>query len=823
MVLRTTQQLRSRLRRAHPLGVFVVAFIVLTLSLTWPLVLRAGSTVQDLGDPLYEIWTMRWTQRQILQDIGKLWHGNTAYPFELSLLFSEPRLSTSLLAWPVQLLTGNDVLTYNLLFLGTFVLLGVSMALLVREITGNAGAGFLAGLLAAFTPYRYGHISHLNLLGYGWIPLTLWALLRFARRRRARDAILAGVSLTIQLLASDTVAVMALGMVTLAVPFLLWRERERLSRGLIVGLGFALAVPIALYAPVVAARLKINRTYGFTRDLELIREMAAEPINYVSVSPVNHFWGAYLPHTYPNPLFPGAIALVGLLLGLMLALRGPRYRVWGLYALLLTVAGFVLSLGPDTVINGRTITLPYRWLYDYVPGMSGLRDVARFGMVAILGVQLLAGLGFDALWQLLQPRLDPQRALRIGSLALVLLTGIAVVEFRSEVGTEPVPRDPETVAVYDWLATQPRGAVFELPANGLWTDVLQTTQQIYYSTRHWQPIIAGYTSFLPDRYVGFLLDFHGSTNAWSRVDADNVGLLQDIGVRYVVVHHRSSPDYDWREAIRLADQLPELEHVGTFGAATVYHLDPGARQPVRFKLTLPEQGVPGGELPIVLTGTNENENLAVSTLDRLPDVVATWYDETGETILTSTLPLDLPVALPSGDWHRLLPIPIPSQEGNYRLEVAVGDLVGIDEQRVAVRSTPELADGPAVALSTVEWSDAALQPGATLDLTLHWRAERRITRDYMVTLQLIDDDHRVLAQADGPPIDGQLMTSQWQAGMTIAQPLSLRLPPTLPESRVRLLVALYDPATPTDRLPIRLPDGEIRPEGVFGPVRVAPR
>ena len=271
-----------------PAVALVVLFIVLTAVMTWPLPRHAGSAVQDLGDPLYEIWTMRWVQHQLVADAGRLWDGNVAYPFPSALLFSEPRLSTAVLAWPIQLLTGNDVLTYNVMLLSTFVLVGVGMALLVIEITDVWGAGVLAGVAAAYAPYRYGHLSHLNLLSYGWLPLALWLIVRFARRRSPIDATLAAVLLVIQVLASDTLAVMALATAGLAVLFVAVRPTGPVRRRFIGGLLLILAAPIAALLPIVRARLAVNERYGFARDLDTVREMAATLESYVSVSPGNH-------------------------------------------------------------------------------------------------------------------------------------------------------------------------------------------------------------------------------------------------------------------------------------------------------------------------------------------------------------------------------------------------------------------------------------------------------------------------------------------------------------------------------------------------------
>ena len=57
-------------------------------------------------------------------------------------------------ALPILSLSGNVVLAYNLVFLATIVLSGLGMYLLVRELTGQPLAAFLAGVLEHFVTFR---------------------------------------------------------------------------------------------------------------------------------------------------------------------------------------------------------------------------------------------------------------------------------------------------------------------------------------------------------------------------------------------------------------------------------------------------------------------------------------------------------------------------------------------------------------------------------------------------------------------------------------------------------------------------------------------
>ena len=67
------------------------------------------------------------------------------------------------------------------------------MYLLARELTGRRDAAFLAGLIFAFSPMRALHVSHLQVLAWGWMPIALWGLHRFlATQHRFADGALRG-------------------------------------------------------------------------------------------------------------------------------------------------------------------------------------------------------------------------------------------------------------------------------------------------------------------------------------------------------------------------------------------------------------------------------------------------------------------------------------------------------------------------------------------------------------------------------------------------------------------------------------------------------
>src|SRR4029079_16746234 len=65
---------------------------------------------------------------------------------------------------------------YSIAFLLSWPLSALSAHLLAYRRTGRHDAGFVAGLIFGFNPYRVAQTAHLQLLVSWWMPLALVAL-----------------------------------------------------------------------------------------------------------------------------------------------------------------------------------------------------------------------------------------------------------------------------------------------------------------------------------------------------------------------------------------------------------------------------------------------------------------------------------------------------------------------------------------------------------------------------------------------------------------------------------------------------------------------
>ncbi|MGH9257005.1 MAG: hypothetical protein ACRD3C_20795 [Vicinamibacterales bacterium] len=318
-------------RASHALAVYVVTSLVAT----WPLVRGLGRDVPwDLGDSILNMWILSWDCEQIrrmltgdLSRIATFFDANIFHPVPLALAYSEHLIPQAIQIFPVYLISRNPILCYNLLFLSTFVLSGLGMYLLVRELTGNGRAAFVAGLLFAFDPYRLPQSGHLQVLSSQWMPFVLYGLLRYFHTRRLLPLAGAALALTAQNLSS---LYYLLFFAPCAVAFALWQVarlglwRDRRTWAALSGAGLLVAL---LTAPFLLPYIALRDEGLAARSLTEAVRFSADVYSYATASGEQQLWGP-LTQVIPKPegeLFPGVVAvllaLVGIAFGGRLAAR----------------------------------------------------------------------------------------------------------------------------------------------------------------------------------------------------------------------------------------------------------------------------------------------------------------------------------------------------------------------------------------------------------------------------------------------------------------------------------------------------------------------
>lgn len=808
----------------RPLLLATLFYTLATILMTWPYAARLADHVPSGEDPLLQIWIARWVQHAFITDPVHLYDANAFYPRELVLAYSDSNVPAALFAAPVYLLTKNAILANNLLVLGTFVLAGLGMYLLVGQLTGNRAAGLLAGLAFAFLPYRYAHIYHLNQLGHAWTPWVLYALVMLLNRQRWRWAIVFGVLLAIQALSSFYIAFQIALAVTLVVLVALLADPRARSRRFMVQLVGGGALALALVLPFALPYLQVRDQQLLERTVRDAEEWQATPSSYLKVERNNLVWSGLNPiHQGEDVLFPGGLALVGAVTALALGWRRHRAMV-GLLAVLVA-SGVVLSLGPTWnpgTPNARP--LPFRWLFDHVALFHAMRAPARFGILANFAIVALGGLGAALVWERLAPRIAATRRVAIGASLTALVSVLLVVELISvPQRLVPVDTSAATAAPYQWLAAQPgRDPVMYFPAN---VGFPETAREMYWSTLHWKPLVEGYSGFLPHSTAELTGAF---TQQLRRADGSvaervnfpspaTTGLLREIGVRYLLVHRYGYKREDWPAVQQLLDANPALERAAAFNDADYIYLvrpDTASQPPASVDLFAPTVAVHNiyWEPTFIVNNQVAGPALVGNLLKQPAKVTIVWRDERGGVAKTDQRELLLAAVAPPGETVLRLQPDQPQAPGRYTVGITVSG--GLDLHRsyqVDVFDAPPAGepDGPAIAFNGAQLSGDSVRPGSTAELVLEWTARHATDLDLTIFAQLIGPDGKVWGQYDAPAGWPAHRTSTWQPGERVTLPWPVPLKAGAPPGRYRLLLGMYR-HTPAgvERVPVRWPSGD---------------
>jgi hypothetical protein len=581
--LDTLDGVEMKKARRWPQGWAALVFFALaTVAFTWPLTIKLWDYLPDWGDPPDVAWKLGFIARNLLHNPLNLNQNPFFYPLTDSIALNELLTGLGILGAPVYWLTGNVTLEFNLLNFGSFWLSGFSMWLLVRHLTGNFGAGIVAGLIYAFSPWHYGQYGHLPLTAQQWMIFSLYFLIRFLQESEATLArpdpnrpwlkrswlwlALFVVFFGLQALCAGYYAYFETILVGcyLAYFFLfrsgLVRQGWRLMRrkvsenqdwrrlggqfGWVAGAGIVAGLAIL---PFVLPSMRYQQEFGFKRPLSEISYWSAAPNSLLRMSAQSWLYkpierGIFdLQTSVEREMYPGLITVLLAAAGAVGAVR-KRQGVYWLF-LFVALTGLVLSFGPSLNLEGyglqpTGITLPYKWLYDLVPGFSVLRVAGRFAQLLMLGLAVCAGFGLAWLSGL-RPRFLKEAA-RPGWKPAVQfgLTALVAIEFFAPgLPAQPTPTGTAAPPLYRWLASPeadrligPQDLLLELPMDTQPTPITSSPIYLFYGLDHRRPMLNGSANILPAGYDRLYYEMQ-SFPAPATLD-----IIEGLGVKFVVVH-----------------------------------------------------------------------------------------------------------------------------------------------------------------------------------------------------------------------------------------------------------------------------------------------
>ena len=511
-------------------GIVAGVYLAVTLVMATSFIdLRELSTASFENDGRLIVWTLAWATHAIRGGLP-LFAANIYFPAPDALAYTEHMLGIGLLALPLSFMTSNPVLVFSVLWLAAFWTNAMAAHWLALRFTGRHLAAVAGGLVFAWTFFRNAHLAHLQLQWTAWLPLSLVLLERWFRQPTWGRLLLVLLVLLVQMLTSWYMAVIA---AIVSGCWILWLSATLGAGPLAVrmrqlavaaAIGALVLVPLAL--PYVRALVPEPAENARGLSADLATYLSPPEDTWVGRTLERHagldarwIWGE-------QTLFLGWTAITLALVGGVATVQGASRelgearasRLLAVFFIALTIAGIWLSLGPAA---GRVS--PYT-LVSALPGVSLFRAPARFALLVILGVSVLAAIGLKAIVEPMGAS-SPRRAMAIAAITSVLmLAEWRVVTPVVRAQALPVP------AIYSALRGLPGGAVMSLPDYSTGPEWFLAADYLLFSTAHWRPIVNGFGRAAPPEHAAIV------ERLTRFPSADSAALARRIGVRYFVVH-----------------------------------------------------------------------------------------------------------------------------------------------------------------------------------------------------------------------------------------------------------------------------------------------
>lgn len=449
-----------------------LCILICTLIVYWPIVTDMESVTTSNIDGLLIAWLVDHAARA-LRGARALFQVPFFYPFQNTLTYSDPFVSSGLLANAIRLLAPKLNLIAHLdlqLILGTIGFY-LSTFWLIRVLGQNRLTSLLLATIATFVPLQFNYVVHLHTHLLVGIPFGLACTIRYLHTQKWRC--LTGYfiafmfqALNAPLTAYFFLAVVSIYLIVSAIVRKQWLVDLRFS----VITGLMLVASAIFYIPYWQQAIQMD-------SARTIRDAA-------------HFSFSL------NRLVSwDIIGLVGISVLLIVSTRHKTQLLRTIIPwLLIALIGLIMMLGPVLKIDDQTvrllgfpITLTYAVFYYVVPGLKAFRAVTRWSTVANLGLVLLIATAL--------PFSRVSQPIKLGLLAVLAL--FSIISAKQSLPLFSI--DSTVPEMYKIAAQQSETSVAILPAY-VWSMTpyyQREAQRLLFQPTVNKLFYNGYSGFLP--------------------------------------------------------------------------------------------------------------------------------------------------------------------------------------------------------------------------------------------------------------------------------------------------------------------------------------
>ncbi len=479
----------------------IIIYFILTAIFTYPVIF--SSDLPGLGDLYQYLWFLWWFDKSILNFANPYYTMYIYYPTGVNLAFSAMNAANSILSIPFQEIF-SLVWTYKIVWLSSFFIAGYGTYLLVKYLTNNKLAAFIAGLIFMFNPYHFarGFAGHLNLIVIQWMPFYILYLYKTIHENKKRNPIYAAIFLLI----NSTEYYYFIYMIIFSIIFLIYNQlvyKNILKNDVIRRLSILYILFGILFLPFIIPLLKelltTNSSYMYTGGYA---RYSADFLAFFIPTPLHPIFGQLVRPIYKNlgaMVFMGYTAIFLAIISIS-KVRNKENRFW----ILSMIISILFALGPVLHINGNLyniIFLPYN-LLEKIPIISIARAPHRWDVLVMLSLAVIAGYGLDYLFKNRDKNFNKDKNINKENgkvlngkvIFTILLSGLIIFEYLAI----PFPMSSSKIPEFYHQLKNETGdfTILELPnlVDGI---------TMYYQTFHEKRLVNGYVSRLPPESRSF--------------------------------------------------------------------------------------------------------------------------------------------------------------------------------------------------------------------------------------------------------------------------------------------------------------------------------
>lgn len=416
----------QKLLEKYRIDIFFALIFVGILACAYKDLLSQISTVlMDKYDYPYIVWVVNSNIQNILNgDFSHYFDTRGFYPHPYGLLFSDILLPQSLMVLPLYLLTKNIILSFNSILLFTYFLNYCASYVFWRYFTKNSFLSFIGALLVVFGPFYQIQMAHFQMQSY-WLALFgLFFLFKSIDTSSKKMAIIAGICIGIQFLASvyHFVFFASISAIVILVSFFFHKNKSALAQ--LAGIMY-LVMGITIFA-FVKAYYAMKAHYGMTREIEEIILYQAHMTDYLFTGAFKSSlyklqfwseWNRFDKHIIgEKTVFPGFFLTIFSLWGAFSFMKSKAVysfqfvmSKWNVIFALVGLVGFIASLGPRLSFNGTYghIPSPYLVGLKLFPMIDAIRSPARWSVLLYIALVYFSLIGIQKAYSRMSGKLSP--------------------------------------------------------------------------------------------------------------------------------------------------------------------------------------------------------------------------------------------------------------------------------------------------------------------------------------------------------------------------------------------------------------------------------